>query len=169
MEYQLEIRYDHKAMTTMAKGIRKALQEEYYRKSTIIGCLFIGVGAVILLTSPRFGFQQIIAVIALVLWALYMALQDQVHGILAKMKIPAGMKKGMWTFCEDGFFSTTEKGISGFDYDSIYAMIECDGYLILCFSDSKGQIFDLTQLTESDATGLRKLLRKKTSITIQKV
>ena len=167
MEFSLEMRYGHKAMTTMAKGIRKALQAEYYRKSVIIGSLFIGIGAGILINSTRFGYQQIIAAIVLVLWALYMAFQDHIHGIWASLKMPKGMKKGTWTFRDDGFFSTTEMGISGFDYDSIYAMVECDGYLILCFANSQGQIFDLNQLKEEDAKGLKKLLRKKTNLTLQ--
>lgn len=169
MELTLDMRYDHKAMTAMARGIRKALQAEYYRKSTIIGSLFVGIGGGILLQSTHFGYQQIIALIVLVIWVLYMIFQDHVHGFWASYKMPAGMKKGTWTFRDDGFFSTTEMGISGFDYDSIYAIIECDGYLILCFANSQGQVFYLNQLSEESVASLRKLLRKKTNLTIQNV
>lgn len=169
MEFLLEMCYDHKTMTVMAKAIRKALQADYYRKSIIIGALFVGIGSGILLTSPRFGYQQILAVIVLVLWTLYMIFQDHAHGFWASLKMPKTMKKGTWTFREDGFFSTTESGISGFDYDSIYAMIECDGYLILCFANSQGQVFDLSKIKQGSPADLKKLLRKKTNLTLQSV
>ena len=169
MEYTFNMKYDLKAMTAMARGIRKALQQEHYRKSIIIGSLFVGIGGGILLTSGKFGYQQIIALVVLILWVLYMVFQDYIHGIWASIKMPSDMKKGTWTFREDGFFSTTEKGISGFDYDSIFAMIETEGYLILCFANNQGQVFDVAQLSEEDLAGLRKLLRKKTNLTLQNV
>ena len=169
MEFTFDMRYDLKTMTIMAKGIRKALQEDAHRKSILIGCLFAGAGAVILFTSGKTGYTQIIAGIAIVLWVLYMLFQDSIYGLLASMKMPKGMKKGKWTFREDGFFSTTEMGISGFDYDSVYAIIETQGYIILCFSNNQGQVFDLNQLSDEDMKNLRKLLRKKTELTIQTV
>ena len=169
MEYIIDMKYDHKTMTAMARVIRKALQQDRYKKSVIIGGLFVGMGGGILLSSQKFGYQQIIAAIVLVLWVLYMIFQDHLHGIWASVKMPADMKKGTWTFREDGFFSTTEKGISGFDYESVFAMIESGGYLVLCFANSQGQVFDIGQLNEEDRAGLRKLLRKKTNLTLQSV
>ena len=169
MEFTFDMRYDHKTMTVMAKSIRKALQEEAYRKSMIIGGLFAAAGALILLASDKFGYQQIIAAIVISVWVLYMLFQDHFHGFWASVKMPKDMKKGTWTFREDGFFSTTERGISGFDYESVFAIIESEGFLILCFANSQGQVFDLNQLSEEDTRNLRKLLRKKTNLTIQTV
>lgn len=168
MEFQIEMKYDLNAMTAMSKGIRKALRKEYHQKNTIISCLFAGGSVGILLTSPFFGFQQIITVIALALWVLCVVFQDHVHGIWVRMKRPSNMKKCTWTFREDGF-SAPQRVISEFDYDSIYAMIECDGYLILCFLGSIEQEFDLKHMTDVSAADLCIFLQKKTGLTIQKV
>ena len=43
MELTFEMNYDQKAMTAMARAVRKGLQEEQDKKSKIIGWVFVVV------------------------------------------------------------------------------------------------------------------------------
>ena len=78
MEFTFDLNYDQKAMTVMAKAMRKGLQEEQDKRSKIIGWVFIALTVLILLTSKTFGWMQIAACILIAGFAAYLIWQDQV-------------------------------------------------------------------------------------------
>lgn len=169
MEFTFDMEYTQHIMTTLQKAVRVALQEDRDKKSKLVAALFIVASVIILVTAKRFAFRQILASIVIVLFVLYLIFQDQVAGFLAGSKIPKTMRKVKWTFREDGFFNTSEQGISAYDYETIFAMIEIENCMVLCFADSQAQIIDMGHIQGGDIADFRRLLRKKTSLTIQTV
>ena len=169
MEFTFEMEYTQRIMTTLQRAVRVALQEDRDKKSKLLAVLFIIAAVFILVTAKKFDYRQILAVIVIVLFILYLIFQDQVAGWLAGMKIPKKMRKVQWTFREDGFFNTSEEGISAFDYETIFAMIEIENCMVLCFADSQAQIIDMRNIQGGSLQDFRRLLRKKTSLTIQTV
>lgn len=167
MELTFQMNYDQKSMTAMAKAMRTVLQEQEDRKSKIIGWIFIALTVLILCFSKTFGYRQILAIIAAMLFAGYILFQDQVNGILALNRLPKQMRTGTWLFREDGYFSNTEAGESDFSYENIFAMVEMDGYIFLVFHNKQAQIIDLSTVQGGTADDFRRLLRKKTQLTIQ--
>ena len=167
MELSLDMNYNQKAMTAMAKAMRVVLQAEQDKKSKIIAWIFIGLAAVILLTSQQVGWMQIAAGILVALFVLYLIFQDQVNGFLALKKLPEKMRSGVWLFREDGYFSNTEAGESDYSYQNIFAIVESEGYIFLVFHNGEAQILELAAIKGGTADDLRRLLRKKTSLTIQ--
>ena len=144
MELTFKLNYDQKAMTAMARAIRKGLQEEQDRKSKIIGWVFIALTVLILLFSNSFGWMQIAACVFIAGFACYLIWQDQVNGYLAMKKLAANMRTGTWLFRDDGYFSNTEAGESDYSYESIFMMIESQGYMILVFHEGKAHIIDMS-------------------------
>lgn len=169
MELTFEMNYNQKAMTAMARAIRVGLQEEQNKKSKIIGWIFVVLSAVILLSAGKTGWMQIVGGIVVILFAAYLIWQDQVNGALALWKLPAKMRQGQWLFREDGYFSNTEVGESDYSYEKIFMMVESCGYMILVFHEGSAHIIDLSTVQGGTADDFRRLLRKKTSLTIQKV
>ena len=169
MEFTFEMNYDRKAMTAMAHAIRVGLQEEQDKKSKIIGWVFVALTVLILLFSDSFGWMQIAAGIIIVGFAGYLIFQDQVNGYLAMKKLPTKMRTGKWLFREDGYFSDTQAGESDYSYENIFMMVESRGYMILVFHEGKAHIIDLSTIQGGTAADFRKLLRRKTSLTIQQV
>ena len=167
MELTFKMNYDQKAMTTMAKAIRKGLQEEQNKKSLVIGWIFVAPTVLILLLSDKFGWMQIAALVLIVGFAAYLIFQDQVNGYLAMKKLPAGMRTGKWLFREDGYFSDTEAGESDYSYENIFMMVESQGYMMLVFHEGTAHIIELATIEGGTAEDFRRLLRKKTSLTIQ--
>ena len=167
MELTFKMNYDQKAMTTMAKAIRKGLQEEQNKKSLVIGWIFVALTVLILLLSDKFGWMQIAALVLIVGFAAYLIFQDQVNGYLAMKKLPAGMRTGKWLFREDGYFSDTEAGESDYSYENIFMMVESQGYMMLVFHEGTAHIIELATIEGGTAEDFRRLLRKKTSLTIQ--
>ena len=169
MEFTFKLNYDQKAMTAMARAIRAGLQEEQDRKSKIIGWGFVALTVLILLFSESFGWVQILASIIIAGFAAYLIWQDQVNGYLAMKKLPEKMRTGTWLFREDGYFSDTEAGESDYSYENIFIMAESKGYMILVFHEGKAHIIDMSTIQGGTAADFRKLLRRKTSLTIQEV
>jgi len=169
MEFTFKLNYDQKAMTAMARAIRAGLQEEQDRKSKIIGWGFVALTVLILLFSESFGWMQIAACVIIAGFAAYLIWQDQVNGYLAMKKLPEKMRTGTWLFREDGYFSDTEAGESDYSYENIFIMVESKGYMILVFHEGKAHIIDMSTIQGGTAADFRKLLRRKTSLTIQEV
>ena len=167
MEFTFDLNYDQKAMTVMAKAMRKGLQEEQDKRSKIIGWVFIALTVLILLTSKTFGWMQIAACILIAGFAAYLIWQDQVNGWLALRKLPEKMRKGRWLFREDGYFSDTEAGESDYSYHNIFLMVESQGYMMLVFHEGTAHIIDMSTIQGGTAAEFRKLLRRQTNLTIQ--
>jgi hypothetical protein len=167
MEFTFDLNYDQKAMTVMAKAMRKGLQEEQDKRSKIIGWVFIALTVLILLTSKTFGWMQIAACILIAGFAAYLIWQDHVHGWLALRKLPEKMRKGRWLFREDGYFSDTEAGESDYSYHNIFLMVESQGYMMLVFHEGTAHVIDMSTIQGGTAAEFRKLLRRQTSLTIQ--
>lgn len=167
MEFTFEMNYDRKAMTAMARAMRKGLQEEQDKKSRIIGWCFVAATLVILLTSGKTGWMQTAGLMIVACFAGYLIWQDQVNGLLALAKLPAKMRKGQWLFRQDGYFSNTEAGESDYSYKNIFAIVESQGYVFLVFHDGKAHILNMATLQGGTVEEFRRLLRRETNLTIQ--
>ena len=169
MEFTFDLNYNQKAMTAMAKAVRTVLQEEQDKKSKIIGWVFVTLTVLILLFSKSFGWMQIAACILIAGFAAYLIWQDQVNGYFAMKKLPEKMRTGKWLFREDGYFSDTEAGESDYSYENIFLMVETQEYMMLVFHEGTAHIIDMSTIQGGTAADFRKLLRRKTSLTIQEV
>ena len=169
MEFTFDMNYNQKAMTTMARAIRKGLQEEQDKKSKIIGWIFVALTVLILLFSNTFGWMQIAACVLIAGFAAYLIWQDPINGYLAMRKLPEKMRTGKWLFREDGYFSDTEAGESDYSYKNIFLMVESQGYMMLVFHEGTAHVIDMSTIQGGTAQDFRKLLRRQTSLTIQEV
>ena len=169
MELTFDLCYDQKSMTAMARALRAGLQEEQDKKSRFVGWAFVVLVPVIILFSGKLGWAQIAGLILAAVFAAYLIWQDKVNGYLALKKLPEKMRKGTWLFREDGYFSNTEAGESDYSYDKIFLMAESGNYLFLVFHEGTAHIIDMSTVKGGTADDFRRLLRKKTSLTIQKV
>ena len=169
MEFTFDLNYNQKAMTAMARAIRKSLQEEQDRKSKILGWIFVVMAILILLFSDTFGWMQSVASILIACFAAYLIWQDHVNAFLAMRKLPVKMRSGKWLFREDGYFSDTEAGESDYSYNNIFMMVESQGYMILVFHEGKAHIIDLSTIQGGTAADFRRLLRRQTNLTVQEV
>ena len=168
MELTFQLNYDVKAMTVMARAMRKGLQEAQDKKSKIIGWIFVALTVLILLFSERFGWMQIAACIFIAGFACYLIWPDTVNGYLALRKLPAKMRTGKWLFRDDGYYSDTEAGESDYSYQNIFMMVESQNYMILVFHEGNAHIIDMSTIQGGTADDFRRLLRRETSLTIQK-
>ena len=169
MEFRFDLNYDLQAMAAMAKTLRTGLQEEQDRKSRIIGWTFVVLTLLIVLLSGKMGWMQVAGILLAVVFAAYLIWQDKINGYIAMKKLPQNMRSGIWLFREDGYFSDTAAGESDYSYENIFLMAEMGSYMFLVFHDGTAHIVDMSTIQGGTPDDFRRLLRKKTSLTIQKV
>jgi len=100
-------------------------------------------------------------------FAAYLVFSDTINAIAALWKLPSKLRKGIWLFREDGYFSNTEAGESDYSYENIFAIIESPDYIFLVFYNKQAQILDINTIKGGTLQEFRKLLRRKTNLTIQ--
>lgn len=173
MEFTFETAYTTKAVTTMAKVLRKTVRKKRSRRAHVFG--WIVVTLVLLLTLPL-GEQEfsvdtrtVITWIAGLFILVVLLFEDRVNGYIAKKRVLAGTDRGITVFQDENFTTTSEIGKTEFLYDKILLLAETDGYFVFVYDKSHAQVYDKGKLTGGTVEDFRKFIADKTGKTITKV
>lgn len=146
MEFRFETAYDQKAITAMAKALRKTIRKKRSRRSHILG-YFVLVLA-LLLTLPLGGGKLEVDFRAIITWLAALCIlftfifEDRLNAYVARKRMLPGLQKAVVTFGEETYFSETEIGNSEFKYDNILMLAETENYVVFVFSQSHAQVYD---------------------------
>lgn len=125
MVFTFETRYDTKALSVMARALRKTVRKKRSRRSHILGWIVI-VLALLLLLADGFALDAstIITSLAALALLLVFLFEDRLNGAVAKKRLLPGTEKAVTVFSEDKFVSTTDVGKTEWNYDKILAVAE---------------------------------------------
>lgn len=173
MEFRFETAYNQKAITTMAKAIRKTARRTRSRRSHVFGVIVMILA--VLLTLP-FGdkefaldFKTVITwgVAAVLLFTLIF--EDKINGYIARKRMLPGLDRATVTFREEGYHSETEIGSSDFKYDTIMLLAETEDYFVFVFSQSHAQVYNKKTIEGGTVEEFRKFITSVTGKTIQSI
>lgn len=173
MEFYCETVYDGKAMTDMARALRKTVRKKRSRRAHLWGGILIA--AAVLLTLPRGGqafvpdFRRVITWSAAAAVILALIFEDRLNGYVAKRRMLPEMERAAVTFREDGYHSETELGSSDFKYESIAEIAETEEFFVFIFGQNYGQAYDKSSVTGGTVDEFRVFLKTVTGKDIQKV
>lgn len=143
MEFIFETTHNQKAVTAMAKTLRKTIRKKRSRRSHIFG--WIVVALVLLLTLPFGGKELSIDIKTVITWIAGLVIlavllfEDSINGYIAR-RILASTNQGTTVFQDDNFTTTTEIGKTEFLYAKIYLLAETDGYFVFVYDKSHAQV-----------------------------
>ena len=169
MEFVFETDYDRKAMTAMAKGLRKTVRKKHSRRSHIFGWIVIALGLLLSWPSEEVKASDVLvwAAIAVMLGAL--VFEDRLNGYFARKKILPGTSHAKAIFTEDGYRSETQMGNTEWKYENITAMAELPDSFVFLFSKNHAQVYDKRTLTGGTAEEFRAFMREQTGKTVDAV
>lgn len=169
MEFVFETDYDRKAMTAMAKGLRKTVRKKHSRRSHIFGWIVIALGLLLSWPSGEVKASDVLlwAAIAVMLGALLF--EDRLNGYFARKKMLPGTDHSKATFTEDGYYSETQMGNTEWKYENISTMAEMKDYFVFLFSKNHAQVYDKRTLTGGTVEDFRAFIRKKTGKIVETV
>lgn len=167
MEFVFETDYDRKAMTAMAKGLRKTVRKKHSRRSHIFGWIVIALGLLLSWPSEEVKASDVLvwAAIAVMLGALLF--EDRLNGYFARKKMLPGTSHAKAIFTEDGYRSETQMGNTEWKYENITAMAETKDYFVFLFSKNHAQVYDKRTLTGGTADEFRAFMQEKTEKAIE--
>ncbi len=170
MEFIFETTYNQKALTAMAKGIRKTARKKRTKRSHIFGWIVIAIAILLTLADINDGFaitaNKIVTWIATLVILVVLLFEDKINGYVARKRMLAGTEKSKATFSEEGFSSETEVGKTEWNYDRILMLAETKDYFIFVFSASHAQVYDKNNLSGGTVDEFRKFICERTEKTM---
>ena len=162
MEFTFVTDYNQKAMTTMARVLRKTIRKKRNRRSHIFGWLVIVLGVFLTWDGLNLDFRRIVTWLAILLIAAVLIWEDKVNGYIALKRILPGTSKATSVFKDDAFSSMTEVGKTEWNYEKIVALAETKEYFVFIFSGSHAQVYDKRSLSGGTANDFREFIEDKT-------
>lgn len=166
MEFIFETTYNQKALTTMAKGIRKTARKKRSKRSHIFGWIVIALAVILALADIKDGIEftanRIITLLAALVILIVLLFEDKINGYFARKRMLPGTEKSKATFTDDGFRSETEVGKTEWNYDRILILAETKDYFIFVFSSSHAQVYDKNNLSGGTADEFREFICERT-------
>ena len=145
MEFKFETAYDQKAVTAMAKALRKTARKKRSRRTHIFAVIVILLA--LLLTLPIgdrvfvLDFKTIITWLAAALILFTLIFEDKLNGYIARKRMLPGLDKSNVTFTPEGYHSETAIGSSDFKYETITLLAETDDYFVFVFGQNHAQVY----------------------------
>lgn len=168
MQFTFETSYDQKALTAMAKCIRKTARKAKSKRSHIVGWLVV---ALALLLSWPFGengftvdFRKVVTWLVMAVMVAALLFEDRINGYFAGKRLLKGTEKAASVFDAEAetFTSETAIGRSEFSYGTIWQVAETESYFVFVFSASHAQIYDKSSLSGGTASEFRQFIAEKT-------
>ena len=167
MEFTFETVYNQKAVTTMARTLRKTLRKKRSRRSHIFGWIVLVIA--VILTLPlgekefAINFKTIITWIAASAILVALLFEDRMNGYVARKRILAGMDRATTAFNDESYITTTSIGKTEFPYDrNIDLLAETKDYFVFVFDKSHAQVYDKHALAGGTLEEFRKFISEKT-------
>ena len=171
MEIQVKTVYDQKALTAMARGLRKTVRRKRSRRSHIVGwvlvvlALLFGVGDLAL--NPGWKGWVDLAVAAVLLVVLLT--EDRVNGFFAGRKVLPGSREVETVFTEQDYVATVQNAQTRWSYESIQAIAEGKEFIALALSNRHAQVYAKGGISGGTAEELLSLLQTKTGLSVTKM
>lgn len=165
-EFTFETTYNQKAMTTMARALRKTVRKKHGRRSHIFGWIITVLAVLLVLPIGErevvFNFRTVITWAVIVIIVATLLFEDWINGYIARKRMLPGTAFALCTFGEDDYVSETKAGKTEWKYENIETIAETKDYFVFLFGKNHAQVYDKNSLQGGSIEEFRTFLVKKT-------
>lgn len=167
MEFTCHTKYDQKALTAMARAVRKTVRAKRSRMVRIWAWIIIALLAVSLWLSWGNVWQTaanciVIAALLVIGWK-----EDALNAFFAKRKALPGTDAADTSFYPDHFLVKTAAAESRWQYDKILALAETGAYLVFVMGKNHALAFEKAALVGGSLPEFRRFLEEQSGQKIQ--
>lgn len=165
MQYSFATNYDARALTAMAKCLRKTVRQKHSKRSHRLGWLVVILALLPTLLGGQLDGRKVIMLVVGLIVVLALVFEDRLNGFVARSRMLKGTESATALFDTENpecFFSETAVGKSEFFYSSIVALAETDRYFVFVFSKNHAQVYDKSGLTGGTAGQFREFIAERT-------
>ncbi len=173
MEFRIETTYNQKAVSEMAKVLRRTVRKKKSKRSHIWGIIVVVLGLLLTFLPGEEGFQVtfrtvltwivLLVILAVLIW------EDKINGYIARKRMLAGTEKTVTFFHEEGYSSESDIGTSQWKYDKFDVLAETDEYFVFVFSQSHAQMHAKSGIIGGTVDEFREFIAEKTGKEIRRV
>ena len=169
MEFTCHTTYNQKALTAMARAVRKTVRAKRSRWIRLYARIIVGLLLVSLWLSWGNILQTVlhcavIAALLLIDWK-----EDAINAYFAKRKALPGTEAADTTFFSDHFLTKTAAAESKWQYDKILALAETRDYLVFVMGKNHALAMEKAALEGGSVPAFCNFLEKQSEQKIQKV
>lgn len=173
MEFRNETTYNQKAVTAMAKALRKTIRKKRSKRSHIFGWIVVILALLLSFVPGEEGFQitfkTIVTWMVTVILFLVLICEDWLNGYIARRRLLPGTEKVTARFDEEGYYSESEFGKSEWKYEKIQRIAELKGYFVFIFNMSHAQVYSKKRLTGGSVEEFRGFIEAKTGKSVEQI
>ena len=172
MEFTFETTYNQKALTAMAKGLRKTVRKKRSRRSHIFGWAVVILSILLMCGTEggmTFSFRSVVTWIAIIAIAAVTVFEDALNGFIAGKRMLRGTVQSTAVFQEDGYQTVTEVGKSVWIYSTVQAVAETKDYFVLAFSANHAQVYDKSSICGGTVEEFCGFIAEKTGKAVQRI
>lgn len=173
MDFTFETIYDLRAMTAVAKAIRKVLRKRNSLIMRIFGLIVVAVG--VYLSTPlsgremSFSVRSIISYVALLFIFVTVFFEDMINGLMARGRLPRGDYYADAMFTDEMFTVGSDAKKASWQYHRINHLAETKYYYIFIFSEHHAEAFEKESLAGITDEEFRAFILEKTGKQFHKV
>lgn len=169
MEFTCHTTYDHKALTAMARAIRKTVRAKRSRQIRVYAWIIIGLLLVSLWLSWGRVWQTVIhcAVIAALLLLHWK--EDSINAYFAKRKALPGTDFADTTFYADHYLVKTPAAETKWQYEKILALAESGGYLVFAMGKNHALAMEKAALKGGNIPEFYRFIEEKSGRRVQNI
>jgi hypothetical protein len=169
MEFTCHTTYDHKALTAMARAIRKTVRAKRSRQIRMYAWIIIGLLLVSLWLSWGRVWQTVLhcAVIAALLLLHWK--EDSINAYFAKRKALPGTDFADTTFYADHYLVKTPAAETKWQYEKILALAESGGYLVFVMGKNHALAMEKAALKGGSIPEFYRFIEEKSGRRVQNI
>lgn len=172
MEFTFDMVYNQKALTAMAKSVRKTARAEHSKRSHIFGVVIAVIAAFLAVydfvkAEVDLGTYITIAAIAILIIALIF--EDSINAYFAGKRAMKGTQNVKVIFKDEEYESITSVGTTQWSYDNVQHLAKTGDYVAFVFSTNHAQVYDLTTLQGGSAEQFAAFVEEKTGKKLQQI
>lgn len=173
MQFVVVTVYDQKAVSAMARALRKTLRKKQSRRSHVLGWLIVALSVLVLIPWDGEPFQldvrSVVTMLAGALVLLILLFEDSVNGYIARKRMMVGTSEITTVFESDQFVSSSEVGESRWKYDKIQEVVELSNYFVFLFDRQHAQVYDKRAVSGGSVEEFRSFLESRTEKPIRQL
>lgn len=169
MEFTCHTTYDQKALTAMARAVRKTVRAEKSRIVRYHGWIMIGLLAGSIWLSWGRLWQMVLSGVVIVGLLLVHWKEDAINGYFAKRKALPGTDCADTTFYPDHYHVKTSAAESRWQYDKILALAESRDYLLLVMGMNHAMAIEKAALKGGSVPEFCRFIEEKSGRKIQNI
>ncbi len=164
MEFKFDTKYDAKALTSMARALRKTVRKKRSRRTHIWGWIVIVLGLLVSLPlgEREITMSSVVTWVALAVMLAVFLFEDRLNGKIAGKRMLAGTERTETVFTEERYTSVSALGKSEWNYGNIKVVAENAGYFVFLFSENHAQVYDKSTISGGTVEEFREFIAEKT-------